>query len=302
MKIEATYPFLLTCLLCLPLKAQIPGSDADQGIDPAEIEKAIAEFNRLKDNEREKANEVTVVLDPPSEAPPKAREVVLEDELPENTEPSQEVMEQPADKPVLVTGKPPQQASEADAMEVPETEVAVEPEVEADSLSDFEPLEGQQAEPALEEPERSKPGLEVRVESIRQGSGQIDPDDIQLKASFPAKPLSEAPPGWTMSRSEDAPEFKRNVELQPGTTISLSIRPHVLEPAADGLSNFAIREPGFETINGYQQKDTVSAILGRSVVQLDEDSKKMGQLIEDLHLILASLPKPEAQPEDPANP
>ncbi len=150
--------------------------------------------------------------------------------------------------------------------------------------------------------ERSEAGLEVRVESIRQGSGKIDPDDIQLKASFPAKPLSGAPDGWTMSRSEDAPEFKRNVELQPGTSISLSIRPHVLAPAADGVTNFAIREPGFETLNGYQQKDTVSAILSRSVVQLDEDSKKMGKLIEDLQLILGSLPKPETQPEDSDNP
>jgi hypothetical protein len=128
--------------------------------------------------------------------------------------------------------------------------------------------------------------------------GAIDPSQVKLKANFPAKPLATAPNGWKLERSEQAPVFRKDVELQPGTTITLSIRPHVLAPDADGSQTFSVGEPGFEAAQGYLQKNTVSSILGTSVAQLDRDSLQLGNAISELHRLLASLPKPP----EPANP
>ena len=281
---KAIHPFLVACLLCLPLKAQKPGTQSDDGIDPVEIEKAIAQFNRLKGESRKEANEVTVVLESPSDTS-KPIEV-----------------DEPVEKPVLVTGKLPRKEAEQEAMNAPAPELTVEQEAqESGEVAETSDV-AEAARETLDTAERSKPGLEVRVESIRPGKGKINPDEIVLRASFPAKPLSEAPQGWTLARSEDAPEFKRDVELQAGTSISLSIRPHLLAPAVDGASVFEVREPGFKAAEAYLQKETVSAILGTAVVQLDEDSKKIGKVIENLHQILSSLPKLERPSEDTNNP
>jgi len=266
MTMKASYPIILAFGLVLPLSAQNLEAPKEERIVSDEVQKAIDEFNRMKNEGKEKANEVTVVI------PPQAPEEPVEEKaaLPAGDEEKEE--------PVLVTGKPP-----GDTTAIPEEPAGPKPP---------EPI----PPPELSEPEPSapsEPGLEVRVESIRKGTGKLDPEKINLRASFPAKPLASPPSGWLMEKSPDAPEIQREVELQPGTVISLDIKPHVLIPDADGANVFAVNEPGFDPVDGYRQKQTVSAILSKSVIQLDEDAKQLGNALTELNRILSSLPQPE---------
>jgi len=177
--------------------------------------------------------------------------------------------------PVFVTGKPPADAAESPAP-VPQDAVAATPEEQAP------------------EPES---GLTVRIEKLHGGQGAVDPSKVKLLAPFPAKPLAPAPAGWRLDASDSAPPFTREVELSPGSKVTLSIRPHVLIPDSDGASVFTIAEPGYESSLGYQQTSTVGAILSNSIRQLDEESKQLGSAIENLQQLLVSLPKPEPAPE-----
>lgn len=295
---KAAYPLLIGIGLTASALAQDPADPKVETGVSEPVRKAIEEFNRRKNEAGTKANEVVVVLDPPAPpaeppveppAAPDAEEEVIPtaEAVPEQDEPEEAGEETP---PVLVTGKPPE-GTEGEKEDLPAEPVA---ETEAETLepeASTEPVSDTPAEPALE----------VRVESIRKGTGTIDPSQVKLKASFPPKPLSSAPEGWALQRSEQAPVFQKDVELQPGTTISLSIRPHVLAPDDDGLNTFSVGEPGFEAVRGYVQENTVSAILGTSVAQLDRDSLQLGNAISELHRLLASLPKPEG-PEQPEKP
>ncbi len=147
--------------------------------------------------------------------------------------------------------------------------------------------------PPSMEKANDQPGLEVRVESIRSGTGKLDPSKIKLRSSFPAKRMASPPQGWLTEKFGEIPALQREVELQPGTVVSLEISPHVLIPDADGDRVFAVTEPGFNPSGGYRQGQTVSAILARSAVQLDEDAKQLGNAISELNGILSSLPSPE---------
>jgi hypothetical protein len=120
---------------------------------------------------------------------------------------------------------------------------------------------------------------------------------VKLLAPFPAKPLAQAPAGWRLDASDSAPPFTREVEISPGSKITLTIRPHLLIPDADGAEVFTISEPGYENALGYQQTATVGAILSNSIRQLDEESKQLGTAIDNLQQLLVSLPKPAPQPE-----
>lgn len=222
---------------------------------------AIQEF---KKRDKSKPNEVSVVLE---DAPQKAGEVK---DIPADKEPAVEAA-------VLVTGKPPEAPAVVTKPE-PETvnAVAVDPQEEASV------------------PEN---GLAVRVERLQTGPGTIDPSKVKLLAPFPAKPLAAAPAGWHLDSSETAPPFTREVEISPGTKITLNIRPHLLVPDADGAQVFSISEPGYDNSVGYLQTATVGAILSNSIRQLDEDSKQLGDAIDRLQQLLVSLPKPEVQPE-----
>ena len=264
---KATPIIILAFALCSPLGAQTlkPKVISD------DVQKAIDEFNRLRDEGRKKANEVTVVLPPP--APVESDETEAEAETESEAAPVER-------KPVLVTGKPSEELvsetiEEPAPVELPEADPVV-PEVAAPPVAELE-----------------DPGLEVRVESIRKGTGKLDPEKIKLRASFPAKPLASPPAGWIMEKSADAPVVIREVELQPGTLISLDITPHILIPDADGSGVFSVTEPGFDTLGGYRQERTVSGILAKSVVQLDEDSKQLGTVLSELQRLLSSLPQPE---------
>lgn len=156
---------------------------------------------------------------------------------------------------------------------------------------------------AEEPPAKPEDGLIVRVEKLHTGQGVADPSKVKLLAPFPAKPLAKAPVGWRLDTSDSAPPFTREVEISPGSKITLNIRPHILVPDADGASVFAISEPGFDPSLGYQQTSTVGAILANSIRQLDEDAKQLGNAIDNLQQLLVSLPKPESVPvAEPAKP
>lgn len=237
------------------------------------VQKAIREFNQADGG---KPNEITVDLSPSEKTPPGNSTA-----KPDTAPPAEE-------SPVLVTGKPPE-GTEL----VKEGETAPAESQPAES----QPAESSPDEPAAEEPApKPRPGLAVRVEKLQTGTGSIDPAQVKLLAPFPAKPLSQAPAGWRLESSENAPPFTREVELAPGKKITLTVRPHLLVPDADGAEVFSVQEPGYDPSLGYRQNATVGAILSQSIRQLDEDSKQLGAAIDNLQQLLVSLPKPEPQP------
>ncbi len=221
---------------------------------------AIQEFNN---RDKSKPNEVIVVLTPFAEPPAPAP-----------------VAETKPPAPVVTTDKtPPETAS----IKVSEPAPALPPEASAITPDEASP-----------KPEN---GLAVRVEKLQTGNASVNPSKVKLLAPFPAKPLAQPPAGWRLDASDTAPPFTREVELSPGSKITLSIRPHLLIPDADGAQVFAISEPGYDNRLGYQQTATVAAILSKSVAQLDKDSKELGNVIDSLQQLLVSLPKPEAPPK-----
>ncbi len=234
---------------------------------PDPVLDAISEFNN---RDKEQPNEVSVVLDPVGEPPAP----VATDE-PNPATPGEAM--KPAE-PVLVTGKPPEDAG---IIKLPPPEATVP----------------QAAIPA-EEPPKPQQGIAVRIEKLHTGGGLVDPKQIKLLAPFPAKPLSQPPAGWHLVASENAPPITRKVELAPGSEVTLTIRPHLLVPDADGSTVFTISEPGYAHALGYEQTSTVGAILSNSVRQLEDESKQLGTAIDSLQQLLISLPKPEVQPVD----
>jgi hypothetical protein len=187
-------------------------------------------------------------------------------------------------------------------------EEAVEPAVDVtteeaaeDPVEETPPGE-KPAEPELLEedpPGDPAPGLAVRIEKLQSGNQAIDPKQVRVLAPFPAKLLAKSPAGWRIESSESAPHFTRDVELSPGKHISLTVRPHVLVPDADGSTVFSIPEPGYAAPLGYHQSATVGAILSTSIHQLDKDAAELGKAIEQLQQLLVSLPKTEQAPAAP---
>lgn len=264
--------FLIFCILSATLYGQNLDSETTEKKVSAEVQKAIDEFNQMKRSGKELKQEVTVVLESPV---PRAITV-----------PEEKVIAPPIEKikkPVLISGKPPEDKEASASTESPPDLLKNPPTPPSPDLVE-------------------EPGLEIRVESIRKGKGLIDPKLVKLRSSFPPKPLGIPPEKWTMVKSDNAPVFKREVELQPGTIISLNIAPHILIPEADGSETFSVNEPGFIPVEGYRQATSVSAILGKSIVQLDEDSKQIGNALSELHILLASLPQPEVDPEQITKP
>lgn len=230
--------------------------------------------------------------------------------------PAQSVAVEPTDDPVLEAI---QKFKSRDGSDENEVTVVLEPPDEpiappapvdesAAAVDDSSAPEGSSETPAdavaaeedLMPPPASEPrkGLAVRVEKLQQGDGQIDPSKVKLLAPFPAKPLTQAPDGWKLETSDQIPPFTREVELAPGKTITLTIRPHLLIPEADGVTTFSVAEPGFDPALAYCQDATVGAILSTSIRQLEDDSKALGSAIDNLQQILVSLPKPESPPEE----
>ena len=248
--------------------------------DAEQIQKAIDEFNRSR---KTKENEVTVVLPPPGQ--PATPPAETEDAAPRAVAVEEESdTDDKKKKPVLVSGKPPEpKEEEGDAED--ESPDPVDPFAEEPKPEEKQPEE-------IIIPETPEPST-VRVESIRSGTGAIDPKNIEIKSNFPTKALIQPPAGWKLESTEQAPAFTRQVEIKPGTFISLQITPHVLSPESDGANIFSVTEPGYDHQKGYQQDQTVANILESSITQLETDSMKMGSALSELHRLLASLPKPE---------
>lgn len=195
------------------------------------------------------------------------------------------------------------QDESAEAGAQPAKEEPAETAVESPVLEAADSAGSTPAEPAPTKMERDLPpkeagdGLTVRVEKLQSAKGSVDPSKVKLLAPFPAKPLAQAPAGWKLEAANNAPPFLREVEISEGSKITLTIRPHLLVPEADGENVVSIRETGYNHALGYQQTATVGAILANSVRQLDDDSKRLGSVIENLQQLLISLPKPELAPE-----
>ncbi len=227
---------------------------------------------------------------------------------------AQTVAEEPQPDPVLDAihqfneqDKPAEVKAEHAKEESAEKAAVESPVVDAADSAGSKP-----AEPAPAKMERDLPpkepgdGLTVRVEKLQSAKGSVDPSKVKLLAPFPAKPLAQAPAGWKLEAANNAPPFLREVEISEGSKITLTIRPHLLVPEADGENTFSIRETGYNHSLGYQQTATVGAILANSVRQLDDDSKRLGSVIENLQQLLISLPKPDLAPvketPEPAQP
>lgn len=137
-------------------------------------------------------------------------------------------------------------------------------------------------------------GPAVRVQALRDtGDTRIKADDVRISSPFAAKPIGRPPLGWKLVSSTDAPEFTEKVEVAPGTWLTLSIRPHVLVPDADGRAVFQIPEPGFDPAMGYRQEATISSAIASSIDQLEADARVLGQVMDELEQILISLPRPD---------
>lgn len=265
----AAISLLMPGLMAQNVSAPAEEAAESQAEDP--IESAIQAFNN---RDRSKPNEVTVVLEPaaPQTAEKDPKEAPAEVAA---TTPAAEVAADAgteAPKVVLVTGKPPKGSQVIELADIP---VADTPEA---SLSPEEINT------------KPKEGLEVRVETVQSGSGEIDTKHINLLAPFPAKPLTPPPAGWLLKVSEEAPPFTREVELAPGKTITLSIQPHLLVPDANQSDVFAVPEPGFNASLGFDQSDTVATALKSSIHKLEEDSKQLGLVIDRLQQLMVSLP------------
>ncbi|MFD0894108.1 hypothetical protein KBB96_02800 [Luteolibacter ambystomatis] len=246
------------------------GQDLTPKPTDRERDRAVDTFQRLDSGNRPKSNEVTVILDdvPPPIPPPEKPAEPADKAVDPATAPATD-KGAPAGSPVLVTGKPPEDAH----------------------------LVTEEPPPPPEKPEK---GVTVKVVDVQGGKGgPIDASQIKLLFPFTPKPLTPPPPGWTFDPTAGAPPFTKQVELAPGTKISLNIRPHVLVPVADGKETFNVNEPGFDPALGYNQPGTVGTILSKAVTQLDEDSKNLGEAIDRLEQLLASMPAPAPEPAPP---
>lgn len=243
--------------LCLSL---IPAAATAQNVK-AELENdpVLEAIQKFKQRDKSKPNEVTVVLFDKDEDKKKPSEKSAED------------------APVLVS---------------PASKSKDESDVDPDETA--ETVEVESMEEAIPEPEA---GLAVRVESLRSDSSTVDPAEVKLLAPFPAKPLAEPPAGWHLDTSDSAPPFTREVEVSPGTRVTLSIRPHLLVPDADGVAAFGVPEPGYDNSLGYRQTETVGAILATSIQQLDDESRQLDEALDRLNQLLVSLPTPDPEPK-----
>jgi hypothetical protein len=163
--------------------------------------------------------------------------------------------------------------------------------------------EPEPAEEPVEEPIAPEPaGVTVNVEPGRDGTAKVDAAAVKFLAPFPAKPLFQPPSGWRLEHPAEVPAFVEKVQLANGTSISLSIRPHLLVPDADGQNVLAIGEPGYDPDLRYAQTGTMAAVLSSSVERMEEDSLRMSEALERLGQLLASLPAAEAPPEKEPSP
>lgn len=204
-----------------------------------------------------------------------------------------QTLDQPDTEPADASAPPPKAA----IVEDPDAPAATEPAQPAPAQEEQSP-DNKAAEPVApptQEPEPPAPapkqGVEIRVEAV-SGKTTAKPEDIQITAPFPAKPLSETPAGWKLVRSDKAKPFTKEVDVA-GSKLTLTIHPHILTPDDDGLTVFSVSEPGYQAALQYQQVETVGAILQESIQQNEAESNRMKSALENLRQLLESLPSLE---------
>jgi hypothetical protein len=252
--------------------AQAPPTETEPNPMSDEVREAIKKFKASRAGEEPASNEPAT--DPATPGP------VTEPPAPAATEPSP--------PPTSAKPAPADDADPASPPPAPPSADSTAPEAPAPTPT-----------PESPEPEAS---LSVKVEKLQTGQGGVDPKSVKLRAPFPAKPLAAIPAGWHLEAPPTAPPFIREIELDPGAAITLTIRPHLLVPDADGATAFSIAEPGFDPTLGYRQTRTVGAVLTSSVQQLDDDSKQLGDAIDQLEQLLGALPQPQPAPKPAAKP
>lgn len=243
MKINFLLHFCLALLVITPILAEE---------DP--VQEAIRKFENARNK---KPAEVTVVLEPPTDAPA----LIPQPDLQQDSQPD-----------IPTTTEPPAPITP----DTPSTETPAHPP------SDPTPLQ--------------PTGVSVSVRKLESGGRPLDTTKLKIHAPFPAKPLAQPPHGWLIEPSDNIPPYAREVELEPGKTITLSVKPHVLVPQADGFDTFIVPEPGYDPALEYRQNATIGAVLAGSLRQLDTDSKQLGLALDQLQQLLISLPKPKARP------
>ncbi|MBB5352349.1 hypothetical protein HNR46_002594 [Haloferula luteola] len=196
--------------------------------------------------------------------------------------------EEPAreEEALLVTGKPPTESVDNEAPEIP-----AEPTPSADESS------AASATPDASEPK----GVRIRVQE-GASSLKVAKDQISLKAPFQPKVLGSPPVGWRFIESKSVPEIEQQATLANGTEVTLSVRPYLLVPDANGSNSFALTEPGFDAEKGYAQSATMGSVLMDSIQHLDADSDRLAAASRRLSELLNSLPAPvpTAAAEEPS--
>jgi hypothetical protein len=258
---------------------------------------AFAQQIELADGESAPAAEESASDEPAETAEEESSDEPVDEDVENQTtdESSEDSAGEPADEPAAESDEDTAQEAEEASVEdlFPESAAADEdvdmPEGDNEVLAE---TEVEEEVPVVADPAPPQPGLAVRVERV-QGTTAVDPSEVQLRAPFPAKLLAGVPEGWRIEKSDRAPAFTREVELSPGSNITLSVQPHILVPDADGTHVFAVNEPGYQSDLGYRQDATVGAILATSIRQLDDDTRHLGEAIDQLQQLLVSLPRPE---------
>ncbi len=254
---------LTLCLLFVPAVAAAQNVSAEP-----EKDAVLEAIQKFQNRDKSKPNEVTVVL-----------------------------FDRDNDKPETAIKSTAADAAALKALKVTEPDATPAGETSAPETAAVEPAATEPAviESAAETAPEPDSGLAVRVESLRSGSDVVDPAQVKLLAPFPAKPLAEPPAGWRLATSDSAPPFTREVEVSPGTRVTLSIRPHVLVADVDGVDSFGVPEPGYDNSLGYRQTETVGAILATSIRQLDDDARQLDVALDRLNQLLVSLPTPDPE-------
>jgi hypothetical protein len=264
--------YLTLALSGFPLSfAQSPPAETEANPMSDEVRDAIRKFKASRAGENKPATDEPAVAEPAPDEP-----------APDEPPPDQPAPDQPTAE----------ESAAAPAEPAPPAEPAAPADPEPPPPSTQDP-----AVPSDPEPPAPEPSLSVNIEKLQTGRETIDPKSVTLQAPFPAKPLGAIPAGWHLEAPSTAPPFVREVELAPGAVITLNIRPHLLVPDADGATTFSIVEPGFDPTQGYRQAHTVGAVLASSIQQLDADSKKLGDAIDQLQQLVMSLPQPDPRPD-----
>jgi len=136
-------------------------------------------------------------------------------------------------------------------------------------------------------------GIQIQVEKAQPKSGaKIISGQVKILSPWPAKPISAAPEGWEFAPAPAGlVPYRKNVKLDSGNEVVVTITPFVLEPLSDGLNAIRIAEPGYDPAQKYNQKDTVGTMLKNSTMELEQNEKQAASAIRRLQLLLSSLPK-----------